>query len=85
MGEKYLTWAEMEKQYPNEWVLIDRPKLRRKSQEVLGGYVKFHSSDRSEFDRRIFDFPEIVTGAILYTGKPVVDEDEVIIPETAER
>lgn len=82
MGEQYLTMAEIEKLYPNEWVLLDRPKTTR-YQEVLGGYVKFHSGDRSEFDRRIFDFPEIGMGAILYTGPPVLEEDEVIEPADA--
>jgi hypothetical protein len=83
MGEQYLTRAEMEKLYPNEWVLIDKPTTRRRSQEVTGGVVVMHSPDRAEFDRRLFDFPEIVMGAILYTGPPVLEEDEVIEPADA--
>ena len=39
----------------------------------------FHSGDREEFLRRVFDFPEVVDGAVLFTGPPVLDE----IPEGA--
>ncbi len=73
MNAEYLTMAEIEKKYPNEWVLIDRPKTNR-SQRVLGGYVAMHSPDREEFDRRLDEHPEVIDGAILYTGEPSPDE-----------
>jgi hypothetical protein len=59
MSAEFLTWAEIEKKYPNEWVLIDRPKSRRGSLEVVGGYVVFHTPDRDELDRRLGEFEHV--------------------------
>ena len=66
--------AEIAVKYPNEWVLIDRPKTRRGSHAVLGGYVVMHNPDRDDFDRRLFDFPGVTDGAILFTGNPDSEE-----------
>jgi hypothetical protein len=77
MGDEYLTWAQIEAKYPNEWVLIDRPRYRRKWEDLLGGHVVWHAADRDEFDRRLLDFQEVGDCAILYTGKP--DPDEVFL------
>ena len=73
MSEPYLTMAEIEAKYPNEWVLIDRPKYRSQFQELLGGRVLWHAADRDEFDRRLFDFPEMGDCAIRYNGQPDPD------------
>ena len=75
MGTEYLTMAEIEQKYPNEWVLIDQPKSRRGSQEVIGGWVVYHTPDRDELDRRLNEFRHITRGALLFTGKP--DPNEV--------
>ncbi|HEV3436461.1 MAG TPA: hypothetical protein VG122_03820 [Gemmata sp.] len=77
MNEQYLTMGEIEAKYPNQWVLIDKPKTT-KYQEVLGGYLVMHSADRKEFIRLVFDYPEVVNCAILYTGPPVLEESELI-------
>jgi hypothetical protein len=77
MSEQYLTMAEIEAKYPNQWVLIDKPKTT-KYQQVLGGCLVMHSADRKEFLRLVFDYPEVVDGAILYTGPPVLEESELI-------
>ena len=45
MARTYQTMAEIEKLYPNEWVLIDDPKTT-KYQVVLGGYVVTHGADK---------------------------------------
>jgi hypothetical protein len=74
MADDYLTMAEIEAKYPNEWVLIAEPKSKRGSQAVLGGRVAFHTPDRDELDRRLDEFRHITRGAILYTGKPDPDE-----------
>ena len=74
MGEPYLTMAEIEAKYPNEWVLIDRPKVDR-YEDVLGGVVVMHAPRRGEFDSRLDDFPQVVDCAILYTGEPDPDEE----------
>jgi len=74
VGEQYLTMAEIEAAYPNEWVLIDRPTSpKRRPETVTGGYVVMHDADRGEFDRRLVDrdeFPHVVDCAILYIGVP---------------
>ena len=77
MGERYLSWSEIQKQYPKEWVYLDRITTRPKSQAVTGGVVVLHAADHAEFVRRVFDFPQIVEGAILYTG-PDEPDDEII-------
>ena len=74
MGDEYLTMAEIESHFPNEWVLIDRPKTRGKWGELLGGHVVWHAHDRDEFDRRLLDFPGVGDCAVRYTGKPEADE-----------
>ena len=76
MGEPYLTTAEIEAKYPNEWVLIANPTKRRRSQEVTGGHVILHSPDHAEFLRMVgeWDDPEIKHLASWYTGKFPVDE-----------
>ena len=50
MSEPYRTMAEIEATYPNEWVLIDRPKVDRREQ-MLGGHVVFHSEDRDAMEQ----------------------------------
>jgi hypothetical protein len=75
--EPYLTMAEIEAKYPNLWVLIDKPETTR-YQEVLGGYLVMHSTDRQEFMRLVFKYPEVVDGAILYTGPAILEGSELI-------
>jgi hypothetical protein len=74
MAGEYLTLAEIEARFPNEWVLIDRPRNKRGSLELLGGYVVWHSPDRGEFDRRLGDVPVSDRIAVRYTGKPDPNE-----------
>jgi hypothetical protein len=78
MAEPYLTMAEIEARYPNEWVLIDKPTSVPGSLAVTGGVVVFHCPDRAEFIRRVFDFPEVRDGAIQYVGRFPEPDDEVI-------
>lgn len=77
MAEPYMTMAEIEAKYPNEWVFLANPTSRGKSLEVTGGCVVLHCTDRAEFIRRVFDFPEVKDGALLFTGPPILDELEV--------
>jgi hypothetical protein len=73
MAEPYLTMAEIEAKYPNQWVLIDKPTvLTRNPTVVTGGVVVMHASDRTEFDRRFVEldeFSHVVECAILYLGR----------------
>lgn len=80
MTEPYLTLAEIERRYPNEWVLLDRVRSDRRH-ELLGGHVLFHSADRAEFDRLLASVPP-GTGeprhfASVYTGADRFEEDVV--------
>ena len=74
MGERYMTMAEIEKAYPNEWVLIDRPTAKRRNPaDVTGGYVVLHTPDRDEIDRRLLanmGENELRHFAVFYIGEP---------------
>lgn len=86
MAEQYMTMAEIEAKYPNQWVLIDKPKTSR-TQQVLGGYLVMHSANREEFDRRLVEgneFPHVVDCAILFTGVEPVEESALAIETVGE-
>jgi hypothetical protein len=84
MNEPYLTMAEIEAKYPNEWVLISNPKLTR-YQEVLGGQVVLHCADRAEFLRRVgeWDGGGTKLAAVRYAGR-FPDEDDEPLPVESE-
>lgn len=71
MAEPYMTIAEIEARYPNEWVFIANPTLRRNGTGPTGGVVVVHSPDLSEYYRLIgeWDDPTIKRTASWYTGK----------------
>ena len=70
MFDEYLTIAELEAKYPNQWVLLDRPKVDPKTLEVFGGYVVFACPTRAEFDAKLAVEKRVKVGAIEYTGRP---------------
>ncbi len=76
MAEPYLTMAEIEAKYPNEWVLIANPTTRGRSLAPTGGIVVLHSTDHAEFLRMVQDWddPACKHIASWYTGKLPVDE-----------
>ena len=82
MAEPYLTMAEIEAKYPNEWVLIANPKLS-KHHEIVGGVVVLHSPDKAEYYRLMgeWDDPAVKHTASWYTGKDVGDDFEPAEPE----
>lgn len=74
MTEQYLTIAEIEAKYPNQWVLVSHLKKGRDGFAV-GGVVFMHTPDRAEFDRRLMDATEGHNEfAMFHTGKPSVDD-----------
>jgi hypothetical protein len=73
MSDEYLTISELEKKYPNQWVLLGRPKVDPKTLEVFGGHVIFTAPTRAEFDQRLVDAEPVNPGAIHYTGRPAPD------------
>jgi hypothetical protein len=44
--DKHITFEEIKKLYPNEWVLLGNPKTD--GMDVLGGVVLYHSKDKKE-------------------------------------
>jgi hypothetical protein len=80
MAEPYMTMAEIEAKYPNQWVLIDNPKVNRR-QEIVGGHVVLHCADRAEFLRRVGDGEGTLTGklaAVRYAGRFPEDDEEIL-------
>ena len=46
MNNTYISFEELKKQYPDEWVLLGNPEMENTS--ILGGVVLFHSKDKKE-------------------------------------
>ena len=46
MDNQYVSFDELKKMYPNEWVLLGNPEMKNTS--VLGGVVLYHSKDKKE-------------------------------------
>lgn len=64
MGKR-MTWEEMKKAYPNEWLLITDYETDQYG-EVTAGTVERHSKD----DREVFALPAIDKDcAFEYTGE----------------
>jgi hypothetical protein len=82
MAEPYMTMAEIEAKFPNEWVLIANPTARGQSPAPTGGVVVAHSSDRGEFLRRFaeWDDPQCKHIATWYTG--TIPPEEIVPVES---
>jgi hypothetical protein len=72
MGEPYRTMAEIEKTYPNEWVLVDKVK-RGRDNFAVGGVVVCHSPDRDAVYEAAEQLPTPRNVAIFFTG-PIPDD-----------
>ena len=46
MNNTYVAFDELQKLYPNEWILLGNPEMKNTS--VLGGVVLYHSKDKKE-------------------------------------
>lgn len=77
MSEVYRTMDEIKAAYPDQWVLIDRPKSDR-YQNVKGGYVIAHSSDPEDFVSVAEKLPKPFSLATIYTG-PDVDDGSIFL------
>lgn len=85
MSEPYMTMAEIEAKYPNEWVFIANATTRRGSVVPTGGVVVFHSLERLEFLRMVemwdgWGKPAYRSTASWYTGKDTADDSLPIDP-----
>ena len=69
MREAYLTMAEIEAKYLNEWVLLTDAKVNRRN-ELVGGRVVYHNADRVAFLHHMGegDEPFGTLAAIQYIG-----------------
>jgi hypothetical protein len=72
MAEPYLTMAEIETKYPNEWVLVDKLKKGRDGMAV-GGTVVAHSAEREVVYRAATALPIPRDVALFHTG-PIPDD-----------
>ncbi|GHT59857.1 hypothetical protein AGMMS50239_07470 [Bacteroidia bacterium] len=48
---------EIERLYPDEWILLGNPEIDKINQKFLGGEVVYHSRDKKE---------------VCYLGKPLI-------------
>lgn len=66
----YMTIAEINAKYPNEWLFLAKPTTNR--QGVTGGHVIIHSADPAEY-RRLFEalpeIPDVHHFATWYSGE----------------
>jgi hypothetical protein len=67
VNAEVLTWEEIERRYPNEWVLIAEPEIGTED-EVLAGTVVYHAEDRDRVGRQAIEL-RLRSGALLYTGE----------------
>ena len=67
MNAEVLTWEEIERRYPDQWVLIANPDLGSED-EILRGTVACHAPDREKVGRRAVEL-RLASGALLFTGK----------------
>ncbi len=77
MNEIYRTMDEIKAAYPNEWVLIDRPKSDR-YQNLKGGYVVAHSPNEADLEEEAAKLPRPFSIAVEYTG-PDVDDGSIFL------
>ena len=65
---KFITWAEIEKRFDGQWVLLENPKTD-KHLRILGGILRCHSKHRDVVYRRGIKLKP-KHAAVLYVGKP---------------
>jgi hypothetical protein len=67
MNDPTLTHAEIEANYPAEWILLVDPILDD-DEEVIGGTVVFHSKSRDEVYRKLVELKPS-DSALMFTGR----------------
>ena len=70
-----LTISEIETQFPSEWILIEDPETDD-SLAVLGGTVRWHSTDRDAVYRKAVEL-QPQRFAVIYTGE--IPEDAAVV------
>jgi hypothetical protein len=64
--DELMTFAEMQKRFDSEWILVKDPEVDEHFQ-VVRGKVVAHSKDRDEVYRKIVEL-RLNSSATLYTG-----------------
>jgi hypothetical protein len=62
-----LTWAEIERRYPDEWVLLADPELTS-DLDVVEAQLVFHSKSADEVSKRAAEL-RLRDEAFLFTGE----------------
>ena len=81
MNEIYRTMDEIKAAFPNEWVLIDRPKSDR-YQNLKGGYVVAHSKNEADLEQSAAKLPRPFHITVEYTGEDVEDGSIFLLRNT---
>lgn len=66
--EKKLTWDEIKRLYPDEWVELVDYDWPEEEQDPRGGVVRVHAKTRQEFDR-LADIDPPTDSAYAYVGE----------------
>ncbi|PIQ27487.1 hypothetical protein COW64_07220 [bacterium (Candidatus Blackallbacteria) CG18_big_fil_WC_8_21_14_2_50_49_26] len=69
MPTEKMTWEEIKKLYPDEWVLITQPEANESTQ-VVAGCVFDHNEDHGYIHERMSELKGKGAIAVLFTGKP---------------
>jgi hypothetical protein len=73
--DKFMTREQMESEFTSEWVLVENPQFND-AMQLLGGTVRFHSTDRDEMYRKAVEIrPKWFT--TVYTG--TLPDDVVVV------
>ena len=64
MAEPYMTMAEIEAKYPNEWVLVAQLK-KRGDGFAVGGVVIAHGEDKEAVLAVVDSLPKSASGKVL--------------------
>jgi len=75
--DEILTREEIEKRYPNEWVMIEDPEVDEHN-EVVQGKVIAHSPDRLTA-YQVLSKSKDRSCASLFTGPPAPEGVEIIL------
>ena len=67
--------GEIKEKYKDEWILIINPVVSAET-KILEGDVAFHSKDRGEVHRKLYDFKG--NKALIYTGE-IPEDVEVLL------
>lgn len=63
-----LLWADIQRQYPNEWVLITEPEMGS-GVTILSGIVWAHDPDKRTLFQKISTLPPLtLEHSVTYTG-----------------